>query len=190
MSKQKNMSLVSLIKNDEEFFERINKLAKDVKKDKVKIMTMAEKYNSKYEREIVEGTKKRNALLTEGLNSGKTYEEAERNLGFIPSIYTPILNWLYYFMKEENIPDRELLRAEQEEKYKHLLHEQQEVQGMEKVPDVFVAMSGKVTQEQFQKLKKLKRLSRSPNEHEAFSAYTKCLQLCEDFEVDFDRIEI
>jgi len=51
-------------------------------------------------------------------------------------------------------------------------------------------MSGKVTQEQFQKLKKLKRLSRSPNEHEAFSAYTKCMQLCEAFEVDFDKIPV
>ena len=190
MDKSKDMSLASLIKNDEDFFGRINKLTKEVKKDKVKIMTMAEKYNNKYEKEIEEGTKKRNALLTEGLNSGKTYEEAERNLGFIPSIYTPILNWLYYFMKEENIPNRELLRAEQEEKYKHLLHEQQDVEGMEKVPDVFVAMSGKITQEQFQKLKKLKRLSRSPNQNEAFAAYTKCLQLCEAFEVDFDKIPV
>lgn len=190
MAKSKNMSLVSLIQDDEDFFNRIQNLSKEVKKDKTKIMTMAEKYNQKYENEINEGTKKRNALLTEGLKSGKTYEEAERSLGFIPSIYTPILNWLYYFMKEENNPDRELLRAEQEEKYRHLLHEQQTVEGMEKVPDVFVAMSGKVTQEQFQKLKKLKRLSRSPNEHEAFQAYTKCLQLCEAFEVDFDKIPV
>jgi hypothetical protein len=186
----KNISLVALIRENPIYIDRIESISKEVKKDKIRIMTMAEKYNKKYETQIAEGTIKRQILLTEGKRDGKTIADIEKEIGFLPCIQTPILNWLYYFMKEENNPNREFLRADQEEKYKHLLHEQHNVKGMEKVPDIFVAMSGKVTQEQFQKLKKLKRLSRSPNKHEAFEAYTKCMQLCEAFEVDFDRIEI
>ena len=190
MKSNSNMSLVSLLKDNPDFMERINEVAKEVKKDKVKIMAVADKYNHKYEKQISDGTRRRQILITEGTNRGQSVEEVERTLGFIPSIYTPILNWLYFFMMEENDPRKEEIRYEQEEKYRHLLHEDQNVQNMEKVPEAFVFLSGKVTYEQFQKLKKLKALSRSSNKHEAFSAYSKCLELCEAFEVEFDKIPI
>lgn len=188
MKKSNEMSLVSLIKDNTDYLDRIHDIANEVKKDKTKILSMAEKYNTKYKTQISEGTKKRQLLLTERIDGGQTKEEAERNMGFIPSIYTPILNWLYFFMAEENIPERELLRESQEKEYRHLLHESQNVDGMEKVPEAFVFLSGKVTHDQFKRLKKLKRLSHSPNENEAFAAYRKCLQLCEAFEVNFDKI--
>ena len=188
MNKKNDMSLVTLLKETPEYLDRINEIANEVKKDKTKILSMAEKYNNKYERQISEGTKKRQLLLTERIERGQTKQEAERNMGFIPSIYTPILNWLYFFMVEEKIPEKELLREDQEEKYRHLLHDNQNVEGMAKVPEAFVFLSGKVTHDQFKKLKKLKALSRSPNENEAFAAYRKCIQLCEAFEVDFDKI--
>ena len=188
MRKSNGMSLMSLIKEKPEYLDRIHEIANEVKKDKAKILIMTNEYNQKYEDVISEGTIRRQILLTEGINNGQTLEEAEISMGFIPSIYTPILNWLYFFMQEEEIPHRENLRMEQEKEYKHLLHENQDVEGMKKVPEAFVFLSGKVTHDQFKKLKKLKALSRSPNEHEAFAAYRKCIELCEFFEVDFDKI--
>ena len=188
MSKSNDMSLVSLLKESPDYLDRIHEIANEVKKDKSKILSMADTYNKKYGNQIAEGTKRRQLLLSERVHRGETAQEAERNMSFIPSIYTPILNWLYFFMLEEQIPEKELLRSEQEEQYRHLLHEQQNVDGMEKVPEAFVFLSGKVTHDQFKKLKKLKALSRSPNENEAFQAYRKCIQLCEVFEVDFDKI--
>jgi len=184
------MSLVALLKENPDYMERIDAIAKEVKKDKSKIESIANKYNAKYKQQISEGTIKRQILITEGKKRGKTPDEIERTMGFIPSIYTPILNWLYFFMQEEEIPEKEFIREEQEKKYRNLLHEEQNVENMEKVPEAFVFLSGKITYEQFQKLKKLKRLSQGTDEHEAFQAYRKCLQLCEAFEVDFDRIPI
>jgi hypothetical protein len=190
MKSNSGMSLVALLKDNPNLMDRISEVAQEVKKDKVKIMAVADKYNQKYEKQISDGTLKRQIMITEGTKRGQTVEEVERNMGFIPSIYTPILNWLYFFMMEEEDPRKEQLRTEQEAQYRTLLHEDQNVQNMEKVPEAFVFLSGKVTYDQFQKLKKLKALSRSSNKHEAFSAYTKCMQLCEAFEVEFDKIPI
>jgi len=47
---------------------------------------------------------------------------------------------------------------------------------------------GNMTHETFKKIKKLKALSRSDNENEAFLAYRMCLQLCERHGLDIDRI--
>lgn len=190
MKKSDSMSLVSLLKDNPDYIDRIQKVAKKVQHDKDKIHSLAERYNHKYEKEIIEGTKKRQILLTEGMNRGKSKQEAEQSIGFIPSIYTPILNWLYFFMKEEEIPEREFLREEQETKYKHLLHEQQEIDGMEKIPEVFVILSGKnISYDNFKTLKKLKKLAtKNDNENEAFQAYRACLRLCERYDIEFDKI--
>lgn len=192
MSKSNDMSLVSLIKDNPDYIDRIQELAVEVKKDKSKILSMASKYNNKYEKQISEGTKKRQLLLAERVNHGQSPEEAERSLGFIPSIYTPILNWLYFFMMEEQIPEKELLRSEQEEQYRHLLHENVNVKGMDNVPDVFVVLSGKnISYENFKTLKKLKQLAtKNDSINESIQAYKKCLQLCEKFDIDFNKIPV
>ena len=39
-----------------------------------------------------------------------------------------------------------------------------------------------------EKIKKLKALSQSPNEKEAFLAYRKCLELCKKYDLEFDKI--
>jgi hypothetical protein len=187
-----SMSLVSLLKESPDYMTRISEIAEEVKKDKTKILKMADTYNDKYKKEISEGTIQRQILITEGAKSGKTPEESVRISGrFIPSIHTPILNWLYFFMREDTATSADLLTDEQRERYKHLLHENQDIKEMDKVPEAFVFLSGKITNEQFQKLKKLKKLAVSnTNEHESNSAYRKCLELCEFFEVDFNKIQV
>ena len=53
---------------------------------------------------------------------------------------------------------------------------------------MFEYLYGNITMKTFSKLKKLKALSKSPNMNEAFSAYRKCLKLCKEHDVDFDKI--
>lgn len=192
MSTQNDMSLMTIIKQNPLIVERVQKLSKEVRKDKSKILSMADEYNNKYKDEISEGTRKRHKLLTEGTMQGKTVAEVEKTMGFIPSVYTPILNWLYFFMKDwHNADTSEILREEQDELYKLLLHEQQDVENMNKVPEMFVHLSGKITHDQYNKLKKLKRLAtKNSDEHEAFQAYRACLKLCERYDIEFDKILI
>ena len=47
---------------------------------------------------------------------------------------------------------------------------------------------GSLTTSEFKRIKKLKALSQSPNEEEAFLAYRKCLQLCKKYHLEFDKI--
>jgi hypothetical protein len=47
---------------------------------------------------------------------------------------------------------------------------------------------GNITLDMFNKIKKLKALSKSPIDAEAFAAYRKALELCKEYNLDFDRI--
>lgn len=186
MLKNKDMRLATLLKDDISFKRRIESIAEEVKKDNVKIRNIATAYNNRYEKEIVEGTAKKHLLLEEGRKKGKSVEEIEQSSGFIPSIYTPILNWLYFFILEGRDLDQEYLRESEDEEQRVLLHE--EIDSLERAPDIETYIYGNITAQKFQTLKKLKRLSKSPNEHEAFAAYRKCLELCKEYKLEFDRI--
>jgi ligand-binding sensor domain-containing protein len=55
-------------------------------------------------------------------------------------------------------------------------------------PDMVNFLYGNITLDMFNKIKKLKALSKSPNEREAFLAYRKAIELCKQYNLDFDRI--
>ena len=184
----KNTSLATLIRDDPRLVQRIREIKKEVERDTEKIKTISDEYNRRFKKEILEGTAKRHILIEEGRRRGKSPDEIEMSSGFIPSIYTPILNWLFFFMNEGRNVKREILREELDETYRTLIYDDDEVELEEKVPDMLTYIYGNVTLEKFQTLKKLKRLSRSPNEHEAFAAYRKCLELCKEYKIEFDRI--
>ena len=114
MKNSNDMSLMTLLRDDPELSRRIKEVAKEIQKDDVKVRTIAEEYNRKYNREIVEGTRRKHILLEDGKKRGKSVEEIECSSGFIPSVYTPILNWLYFFIIEGRNPEREYLREEQD----------------------------------------------------------------------------
>lgn len=189
--KNNDMSLMTLLRDDPELSRRIKEVAKEIQKDDVKVRTIAEAYNQKYNREIVEGTRRKHILLEDGKRRGKSVEEIECSSGFIPSVYTPILNWLYFFIIEGRNPEREYLREEQDKLHRTLIYDKNELSELESVenaPDMTTYIYGNITLEKFQTLKKLKRLSKSPNEHEAFAAYRKCIQLCKEYGIEFDKI--
>ena len=58
------------------------------------------------EREIAEGEKLKRNLLTEGGRSGRTREESLSGHGFIPQRCTPILNMLYFLLRESEDDER------------------------------------------------------------------------------------
>jgi hypothetical protein len=181
-----------MIKDNSNYADRLKNITKKVKRDKQKVLNIAEQYNKKYVDEIEEGTRKKQLLLSEGTRRGMTEEEIDKLLmseGFVPTVTTPILNWLFYFMNEDtNIShtNKEDKRTQLNEQLGHMTHK--EVNVMENTPEMFEYLYGNITLKEFGVLKKLKALSKSNNEHEAFSAYKKCLKLCERHNIEFDRI--
>ena len=66
-------------------------------------MVKPDRQNQKYKQEIEEGTRKRQLLLTEGRNRGMSEDEVLSTFGqFLPSVQTPIMNFLFFLMREED----------------------------------------------------------------------------------------
>ena len=183
-------SLLSILKKDPILSDRIVEQVKKVKKTREDLKTIATTYNERYKKEIDEGTLKQQLLIEDGRRKGLSEEEAfekSQKNGFVPTKYTPVLNFLYFLLNEheDNDAKRELLREEYNREFGHLVHEEMEQQN---VPEMETFIYGNMTHEEFKKIKKLKALSRSKNEHEAFLAYTNCLRLCEKYGLEFDKI--
>lgn len=177
-----NYSLMELLNNPSIIDnERFEKKIKEVKKNKQNLLSAAEEYNNQHKEEIREGTRQKALLLAEGESRGLSEEEIFKDKGFIPSVYTPILNFLYFMLKDCNDIENELklLRENAE-----LEHENIEIDA----PEMEEFIYGNMTHDTFKKIKKLKALSRSKNEKEAFLAYRKCLELCDKYSLEFDKI--
>ena len=217
-----NYSLMKILQNDPDFAGALAKKREAVKKDKQNLLEAAKSYTEKYEAEILEGTNQRQKLLTEGKEKGLTEEEVfQGNTTFYPTIYTPILNFLYFMLRDEstkcNKTSEEILNDYLEEfgiepNEKTKLYIKGIVQSLaieQKLDEMGDSISfedvitdditiepeeigkfiyGSLTTSEFKRIKKLKALSQSPNEEEAFLAYRKCLQLCKKYHLEFDKI--
>ena len=197
-NQQRKQSLLDILDNpdmmdilrDESFKKKIEA----VKKDKGSLIEAASKYSQQYADEIEEGTKKRTLLLEDGQKKGLKEEDALKEYGkFIPSRYTPVLNFLYFILRENNQDaEFETLRTQYNQEYGQLedkfLIESSE--NIKPIPEASEFVYGNVTYETFKKIKKLKSLSRSSNEHEAFAAYTQCLKMCKEHGLDMDKIPL
>ena len=178
-----------LMAEDTEWAERLRKKISEVKEDKKNILSAAEKYEQEHKQEIIEGTKKKQLLLSNGTERGLTEEEVMKNYGkFLPTVRTPILNMLYFMLRESHDPEMESIRQEYDQKYGHLLHEESYSEDVIEPKDLDEFIYGNMKHDTFQKIKKLKSLSRSENEHESFLAYRMCLKLCDRYSLDFDKI--
>jgi len=188
------MSLMEILKgSNSELAEKMKVLTSELKQDKQHLVKAADDYSSKYSEEIQEGTKKKQLLLSEGKGRGMSAEDAEKYAykgGFLPTVQTPILNMLYFLLREADEIDRSfnVKRKEYEQKYGHLTENYEPTENVEEPPTMETFIYGNITMDAFNKLKKLKTLSHSPNEQEAFLAYRKCNELCRRYELDFDKI--
>ena len=207
---EQEYSLMAILRDDPDFAGALKAKTEAVKKDKQNLLSIAESYAEKYHDEIVEGTKKRQKLLTDGQEKGLTEEEIFKgNKEFMPTVYTPILNFLYFMFREEAKDERKKLQTLTEEYikefgYENLIEAMKEESDPEKeenteLEDILSAdtnapapsdtfIYGNMDHDMFKKLKKLKALSQSPNEKEAFLAYRKCLELCKKYGLEFDKI--
>lgn len=181
-------SLISLLKNDAETAERFLRKIEELKEDKQTLIEAANEYSKQYKEEIEEGTKKRQKLLSEGESKGMTEEEVLKEHGkFLPTIQTPILNFLYFILREADDVDREM-RELANKKLGQLYEEDNVLVELNEAEDMFEYLYKNMTHDTFNKVKKLKALSKSSNEEEAFLAYRKCLELCKKYNLEFDKI--
>lgn len=186
-----SLSLVSIMREDPDFGHRISKKVEEIKQDKRNLLNIADEYGKKYQEEILEGTERRAKLLTEGQARGLSEEQILSEYGrFVPTVYTPILNMLYFMLRETEYEDREKYRQRDKlnEQFGHLREDDFRSEVLKEPPEMVEYLYGNITIDMFNKIKKLKALSKSPNEKEAFRAYRKALELCKEYNLDFDRI--
>jgi hypothetical protein len=94
------------MRDDPDFGRRISKKVQEVKQDKQNILHAADEYGKRYEEEIIEGTKQRQLLLENGARRGLSEAQVMSEYGrFVPTVYTPILNFLYFMLRETEKED-------------------------------------------------------------------------------------
>lgn len=235
-----NLSLMSIMRDDPDFGKRLQKKVQEIKEDKQHLVDAAAEYSERYEEEIKEGTQLRAKLLTEGKSKGLSPDEAMAGYGrFVPTVYTPILNMLYFLLRESDGSQRShYQRRDKINEYlieaKKLDHDgssdltaeeidaildksvkdfysktssdprrkelnsqfegqkqfspAEDAVSLKETPEMVEYLYGNITLDTFNKIKKLKALSKSPNDQEAFQAYKKALELCKQHNLDFDKI--
>lgn len=94
------------MRDDPDFNKRLGKKVQAIKEDKQHILSAAQEYEEKYKTEIIEGTRKCALLLQEGKSKGLSETQIMQEYGrFIPTVRTPILNFLYFMLRESERHD-------------------------------------------------------------------------------------
>lgn len=207
------MSLMAIMRDDPNMAKRLEEGTKEVRQTKKHLMANAAEFTEIYAKEIEEGTKKRQLLLEYGKQNGKGEATVLMEYGkFIPSKETPIMNFLYFLMRDGNHPDWLGIHQKLNETYGHqekesvkqvaqamtedeldqifglLVHEDEKYVNVQEPDEVDRFIYGNMSHDMFVKIKKLKALSKSPNENEAFLAYRLAIKLCKKYGLEFDRI--
>ena len=110
-----------------------------------------------------------------------THDSGERDLS--SSELSQLLDDKFKELKEESLVDER-----RQEANRRFAEEEREKADLKDTPDMVNFPDGNITLDTFNKIKKLKALSKSPNEEEAFQAYRKAIDLCKQYNLDFDRI--
>ena len=116
-----NTSLLSIIRSDPDIAQRLEQGTKEVRQSKKQLMTAAASCNERYQEEIEEGTRKRQLLLECGRREGKSESEVLASYGqFLPTRQTPILNFLFFLMRDGERPDWLGIHKQMNEDYNHV----------------------------------------------------------------------
>jgi hypothetical protein len=214
----KEYSLVSIINNNAELSKALAKKIESIKNDKEKLLESAKEVSETYHDEITEGTKKKALLLSNGQSRGFTEEEIMKEHGrFIPTVRTPILNLLYYILREskqdmervqrfchdlnkqkgfidadiQDVENVDLLLENYNKCYGHLKDDDSISDNTNNgdMPEMEKYLFENCDYDAFCKIKKLKSLMQSPHEGESLSAYKKCRELCDKYHLDFEKIK-
>ena len=203
MNQQQNA--LTILRDNSDLAYRLRKQIEEIKKTKGGLTSAAKTFSTKYQSEINEGTKKMQLLLENGKKHGFAEEEImAAQTSFCPTVRTPILNMLFFLFREHpdaaNInfnrivedvnKDSQLLLEQQNQKYGGLQHESDIENTSEKAPSMDEFIYGEMSHAEYQTIKKLKRLSQSDNQNEAFVAYRKCIEMCKKYNLEFDKVKI
>lgn len=130
-----SLSLMSIMRDDPDFSQRLAKKTEEIKQDKQNLLDIADKYGDQYQEEILQGTELRAKLLTEGAAAGKSEEEIMAAHGrFVPTVYTPILNLLYFMLRESEPQDSRKYR--QRDAINEVLIKTKQLNHDEEEPDI------------------------------------------------------
>jgi hypothetical protein len=126
-------------------------------------------------------------------NTPEAEQVFKNNNEFMPTVQTPILNFLHFLTMEykDIVENVDHLKQKYDEQYGHLEHLDYELGKSEaqvEAPHMEDYIYKNMDAGTFGKLKKLKALSFSSNEQEAHAAWQKCMELCEKFGISFDNI--
>jgi hypothetical protein len=199
------LDILAIMREDFNYSDLLKVKIEKVKVDKRNLLAAADEIAKEHEEEIEEGTRQKARMLSEGQERGLKEEQVMSEYGrFVPTRQTPILNLLYYTLKEDSSPMFEKLREEfftkfghsydglsrekLEEKYGAEHHTESVDDNVKTPPSMDEFIYGNMTHKQFQTVKKLKALSKSSNEQEAFLAYRACHKLCDKYDLEFDKI--
>ena len=207
------MSLMAIMRDDPDMARRLEQGRKEVEQTKNKLSENASQYAQIYADEIAEGTEKRKLLLTNGARQGKDEAAVLQEYGkFIPSDKTPIMNFLFFLMRDGNHADWLGIHQKMNAKFGHaekesvkqvaqavtedeldqifglMVHDEETYTNVQEPKNLDIYIYGNLSHDMFKKMKKLKALSKSENENEAFLAYRLCLKLCKKYSLEFDKI--
>ncbi len=207
------MSLMAIMRDDPDMARRLEQGRKEVEQTKNKLSENASQYAQIYAEEIAEGTEKRKLLLTNGARQGKDEAAVLQEYGkFIPSDKTPIMNFLFFLMRDGNHADWLGIHKKMNVKFGHaeketvkqvaqavtedeldqifglLVHDDEKYANVQEPKNLDSFIYGEMSHPMYQKIKKLKTLSKSENSNEAFIAYSLCLKLCKRYGLDFDKV--
>jgi hypothetical protein len=196
-------SLEKLCAIDSNFAAIFAKKAVEIKKNKTDLLEAAKSYQDKYQAEIEQGTIKQQIMLTEGRAKGLKEDDIFRdNQLFIPTKQTPILNYLFFLLRETKFQDVDisvlrnhvdahkdiqLLKEEYERKYGAEVHTDHDAD-KQKTPNMVKFIYGNIGDDTMSTLKKLKTMAMSENEKEAFVAFRKGREMAQKFNLDWDKI--
>lgn len=189
-----SLSLISIMQSDSEFGRRISRKVTEIKQDKKNLLEIANLYGDRYRDEILDGTEKRAKLLSEGASHGLSENDVMQQYhGFLPTVYTPILNLLYFMLRESDNdphygPQHYEKRNKLNEQFGSLREDDIEKTILKDTPDLEEYLYGKVSFDMFDRIKKLKALAQSSNPAEAGQAFIKCRDLYKAHGLDYDKI--
>lgn len=203
------MSLMSIMRESPDIAKRIEEGTKEVRETKKNLLNNAAEFTEIYHNEIEEGTKKHQLLLENGAERGLKEEDVLKEHGkFIPSKETPIMNFIYFLMRDGDHPNWMGIHKELNKSHGHndeqlngamsdyeldqilgwLVHEDEKYQSVKEPQEMDRFIYGNMSHDIFVKMKKLKALATSPNKNEALLAYRLCWKLCKKYGLEYDKI--
>jgi len=96
-------SLMAILRDDPDYAAALKKRGDDMESDKNKLINTSNHYTEKYHQEVEEGDKTYRKLLGEGKVDPNGVNDKNMQGKYIPTKHTPILNYLFFSLRDEDV---------------------------------------------------------------------------------------